>query len=88
MAIQLRKGQNINLTKDAPSLVHTLVGLGWDARGTDGARAGGMVARQQSNLKQDGAAALGETSFLTTLLWVLLGLGIGIAVTVVYFINR
>ena len=37
MAIQLRKGQNINLTKDAPSLVHTLVGLGWDARGTDGA---------------------------------------------------
>ncbi|HMY03567.1 MAG TPA: TerD family protein [Candidatus Obscuribacter sp.] len=36
MAIQLRKGQNINLTKEAPSLNKVLVGLGWDARSTDG----------------------------------------------------
>src|SRR5260370_4315421 len=47
-----------------------------------------MVTRQQDNLKADGAAALAETSFVTTLLWVLLGIGIGVAVTVVYMTNR
>jgi tellurium resistance protein TerD len=36
MAIQLRKGENINLTKVAPTLNMVLVGLGWDARSTDG----------------------------------------------------
>jgi methyl-accepting chemotaxis protein len=36
-----------------------------------------MVARQQDNLKTDGAAVLAETSFLTTLLWVLMGVGRG-----------
>jgi len=76
------------LANEAAPRAGKLLDIFAGARGTDGARAGGMVARQQSNLKQDGAAALGETSFLTTLLWVLLGLGIGIAVTVVYFINR
>ena len=47
-----------------------------------------MVARQQSNLKADGTAVLAETSFLTTLLWVMLGVGIGIAATVVYLTTR
>jgi methyl-accepting chemotaxis protein len=76
------------LANEAAPRAGKLLDIFAGARGTDGSRAGGMVARQQSNLRQDGAVALGETSFLTTLLWVLLGLGIGIAVTVVYFINR
>lgn len=36
MAITLQKGGNINLSKEAPNLTHMLVGLGWDARATDG----------------------------------------------------
>lgn len=37
MAISLTKGQNVNLTKTAPTVKKFLVGLGWDARSTDGA---------------------------------------------------
>ena len=37
MAISLSKGGNISLTKEAPTLVNVLLGLGWDARVTDGA---------------------------------------------------
>ena len=36
MAITLQKGGNVNLSKEAPQLSHVLVGLGWDARATDG----------------------------------------------------
>jgi len=36
MAITLQKGGNVNLSKAAPNLVNVLVGLGWDARATDG----------------------------------------------------
>ncbi len=36
MAISLNKGGNISLSKEAPGLKHVLVGLGWDARSTDG----------------------------------------------------
>lgn len=36
MAISLSKGGNINLSKDVASLQNVLVGLGWDARSTDG----------------------------------------------------
>ena len=36
MAISLIKGQNISLSKTDPSLKNVLVGLGWDARSTDG----------------------------------------------------
>lgn len=36
MAISLKKGGNISLTKTDPGLKHILVGLGWDARATDG----------------------------------------------------
>ena len=36
MAISLTKGQNISLSKTNPSLKNVLVGLGWDARSTDG----------------------------------------------------
>lgn len=36
MAISLIKGGNISLTKQAPGLSAVVVGLGWDARTTDG----------------------------------------------------
>ena len=36
MAISLSKGGNISLTKEAPGLQKVTVGLGWDARTTDG----------------------------------------------------
>ncbi|MFW5723845.1 MAG: TerD family protein, partial [Halochromatium sp.] len=37
MAISLQKGGNVSLTKTDPGLTNALVGLGWDARATDGA---------------------------------------------------
>lgn len=36
MAVSLTKGGNVSLSKTAPSLKRILVGLGWDARATDG----------------------------------------------------
>ncbi|MGS3382067.1 tellurium resistance cAMP binding protein TerE [Citrobacter amalonaticus] len=36
MAVSLVKGGNVSLTKEAPSMNVALVGLGWDARSTDG----------------------------------------------------
>ncbi|MBB1125086.1 TerD family protein [Thiospirillum jenense] len=36
MALSLNKGGNVNLSKEAPNLINVLVGLGWDARATDG----------------------------------------------------
>lgn len=37
MTINLEKGGNVNLTKEAPGLARMLIGLGWDARSTTGA---------------------------------------------------
>jgi tellurium resistance protein TerD len=37
MAISLTKGSNVNLSKEVPGLNKIMVGLGWDARVTDGA---------------------------------------------------
>lgn len=37
MAVSLSKGGNVNLSKEAPGLTNILLGLGWDARATDGA---------------------------------------------------
>ena len=37
MAISLNKGGNISLSKTDPNLKNIIVGLGWDARPTDGA---------------------------------------------------
>lgn len=37
MGISLSKGGNISLSKTDPTLKNVLVGLGWDARATDGA---------------------------------------------------
>jgi tellurium resistance protein TerD len=36
MAVNLSKGGNVSLTKEAPGLTAITVGLGWDARATDG----------------------------------------------------
>lgn len=36
MPISLTKGGNVNLSKQAPSMQRALIGLGWDARSTDG----------------------------------------------------
>ena len=36
MAVSLSKGGNVSLTKEAPGMTKVLVGLGWDARSTDG----------------------------------------------------
>lgn len=37
MAISLQKGGNVSLTKTDPGLTNAQIGLGWDARSTDGA---------------------------------------------------
>lgn len=37
MGVSLSKGGNVNLSKEAPGLKTVKVGLGWDARATDGA---------------------------------------------------
>ena len=36
MAVSLSKGGNVNLSKEAPGLTNIKIGLGWDARATDG----------------------------------------------------
>lgn len=36
MGVSLSKGGNVSLTKAAPGLTNVVVGLGWDARTTDG----------------------------------------------------
>ena len=36
MALSLSKGGNLSLSKEAPGMTKVLVGLGWDARSTDG----------------------------------------------------
>jgi tellurium resistance protein TerD len=36
MAITLQKGGNVSLSKTDPGLVNAVIGLGWDARSTDG----------------------------------------------------
>jgi tellurium resistance protein TerD len=58
MSVSLTKGGNVSLTKQAPNLTAVVVGLGWDARTTDGqafdldasaigCRADGKVASDQ-----------------------------------------
>ena len=37
MAVSLKKGGNVSLTKEAPGVSAVTVGLGWDVRRTDGA---------------------------------------------------
>ena len=76
------------LTNEAAPRANKLLDIFAGAKDSAGSRSGGMVSRQQDSLKRDGAAVLAETSFLMTLLWVLMGVGIGVAATVVYLTNR
>ncbi|MDE2376930.1 methyl-accepting chemotaxis protein [Bradyrhizobium sp.] len=76
------------LSNEAAPRANRLLDIFVGARGAEGGRAGGMVGRQQQLLKEDGAKVLGETTFLTTLLWVLMGVGIGIAATIVYLTTK
>ncbi len=76
------------LTNEAAPRANKLLDIFAGTRNDSGSRSGGMVARQRDSLKKDGASVLAETSFLTILLWVLLGVGIGVASTVVYLTNR
>jgi methyl-accepting chemotaxis protein len=76
------------LTNEAAPRANKLLDIFAGAKDPTGARAGGMVSRQQNSLKRDGDAVLAENDFLVTLLWVLLGVGVGVAVTVVYLTNR
>lgn len=36
MAVSLQKGGNVSLSKEAPGMKKMIIGLGWDARATDG----------------------------------------------------
>ena len=76
------------LSNEAAPRANKLLDIFAGVKNAAGLRSGGMVSRQEENLKADGAAVLAETNFLTTLLWVLTGVGIGIAATVVYLTNR
>ncbi|HZR87324.1 MAG TPA: methyl-accepting chemotaxis protein [Bradyrhizobium sp.] len=76
------------LTNEAAPRANKLLDIFAGARNAEGARSGGMVSRQQDMLREDSAAVLAETSFLSTLLWILLGAGLGIAATVVYLTAR
>jgi tellurium resistance protein TerD len=37
MAVSLKKGENVSLSRTDPNLKNVLIGLGWDARASDGA---------------------------------------------------
>jgi tellurium resistance protein TerD len=57
MAVSLSKGGNVNLSKEAPGLNKISVGLGWDARVTDGAAfdldASGFLVKADSKVRSD-----------------------------------
>lgn len=58
MAISLQKGGNVNLSKEAPGLKEVMVGLGWDARATDGAEfdldASAFLTKGDGKVRNDG----------------------------------
>ncbi|HSJ03738.1 MAG: TerD family protein [Verrucomicrobium sp.] len=57
MAISLSKGGNVSLSKSAPGLTNILIGLGWDARSTDGAGfdldASGFLLTSEGKVRSD-----------------------------------
>ncbi len=58
MSISLTKGGNISLSKTDPTLKNVLVGLGWDARPTDGADfdldASAFLVKEDGKVRTDG----------------------------------
>jgi len=57
MAVSLSKGGNVNLSKEAPGLNKIAVGLGWDARVTDGSAfdldASGFLVKADNKVRSD-----------------------------------
>jgi tellurium resistance protein TerD len=57
MAISLKKGGNVSLSKEAPGLKKVIVGLGWDPRTTDGATfdldGSAFLLRADGKVRQD-----------------------------------
>ncbi len=57
MAISLSKGGNVNLSKEAPGLNKIVIGLGWDARATDGSDfdldASAFLVKQDGKVRSD-----------------------------------
>ena len=64
MAISLSKGGNVNLSKEAPGLNKIVIGLGWDARATDGS--GFDLDASAFLVKQDGKVRSDADSLLPT----------------------
>ncbi len=58
MAVSLSKGGNVSLSKEAPGLKEILVGLGWDARSTDGQEfdldASAFLLKEDGKVRADG----------------------------------
>ena len=58
MGISLSKGGNVSLSKTDPTLKNVLVGLGWDARPTDGADfdldASAFMVKDDGKVRSDG----------------------------------
>lgn len=57
MAVSLSKGGNVSLSKEAPGLSNIVVGLGWDARATDGAAfdldASAFLVKEDGKVRDD-----------------------------------
>jgi tellurium resistance protein TerD len=57
MAVSLSKGGNVSLSKEDPGLKKLLVGLGWDARSTDGAEfdldASMFIVKEDGKVRSD-----------------------------------
>ena len=58
MAVSLSKGGNVSLSKEAPGLKAVLIGLGWDARSTDGGDfdldASAFLLKEDGKVRSDG----------------------------------
>jgi tellurium resistance protein TerD len=58
MSVSLKKGGNVSLSKEEPGLSRILIGLGWDARATDGADfdldASAFVLGSEDKVRNDG----------------------------------
>jgi tellurium resistance protein TerD len=58
MSVSLSKGGNVSLSKEEPGLAKILVGLGWDARTTDGVEfdldASAFLLDQNDKVRSDG----------------------------------
>ncbi len=76
------------LSNEAAPRANKLLDIFAGQKNSSGSRSGGMVMRQQDNLRAEANVVLAETNFLMTLLWVLMGVGLGVAATVVYLTNR